>query len=201
MTVPGTTPYAWPYHGALRPERTALVICGAGATWSQRTALDDGVERSIAALRSAARTHGIPTVLVHHHTPPQRAHTVAVDHPCTPIEPGGDDHVVGAVGIDGFYGSGLDATLRALGVADLLMVGRTLETTVHSTTRRANDRGYECLTVVDACASTDPTCRAGAVSSIEMSGGIFGAVGTSTAVIGALDRAGTGATPTSEEIT
>lgn len=188
MTVADTTPYAWPFHGRLVPERTALVICGAGETWSRRTEFDPGAEAAVEALRRAGAVHGLAVVLVRHDPPPQRAPAPSVTTPSPVLDPDTREHVVPAVGIDGFYGSALDATLRSLGVTDLLMVGRTLETTVHGTTRRANDRGYECLTVVDACSSTEPRCRDGAISSIEMSGGIFGAVGTTAAVIDALEH-------------
>ncbi len=43
--------------------------------------------------------------------------------------------------------------------------------------RSANDRGYECLLVIDACVPHDPELVAASRSQIEMSGGIFGAVG------------------------
>ena len=71
----------------------------------------------------------------------------------------------------------------------LLLVGLGLETTVHSTMRSANDRGYECLLVVDACAPLDPDAVPNAVSMVEMSGGIFGAVGLTDPVLAALDAA------------
>ena len=95
-------------------------------------------------------------------------------------------HVVSAVGIDGFYGGPLDAVLRAGRRDQLLLVGLGLETTVHSTMRSANDRGYECLLVVDACAPLDPEVVPNAISMVEMSGGIFGAVGTTNNVLAAL---------------
>jgi nicotinamidase-related amidase len=59
---------------------------------------------------------------------------------------------------------------------------------VHSTLRSANDRGYECLTIADACLAADTETQRGAISSIEMSGGIFGAVGSTDAVIAALNQ-------------
>jgi hypothetical protein len=48
--------------------------------------------------------------------------------------------------------------------------------------------GFECLLVVDACVPHDTELVAPSVSMIEMSGGIFGAVGTSAAVVDALSR-------------
>ncbi len=55
--------------------------------------------------------------------------------------------------------------------------------------RSANDRGYECLLVVDACAPLDPDLVAPATSMVEMSGGIFGAIGTTDPVLAALGQA------------
>ena len=45
---------------------------------------------------------------------------------------------------------------------------------MHSTLRSANDRGFECLTVDDACADVEPDVHGNSMSSIMMSGGIFG---------------------------
>ena len=96
---------------------------------------------------------------------------------------------VTAAGIDAFFGGPLDAVLRSRGTDHLLLVGLGLESTVHSTMRSANDRGYECLLVVDACAPLDPAALPHAVSMVEMSGGIFGAVGLTEPVLAALDAA------------
>ena len=73
--------------------------------------------------------------------------------------------------------------LRSHAIERLILVGYGLETCIHSTMRSANDRGYECLLVVDACVPYDEALVASSISMIEMSGGIFGAVGTSAAVI------------------
>jgi len=96
------------------------------------------------------------------------------------------DRVIRAAGWSGFHGSELDAVLREARRDLLLLAGCCLELGVHSTMRAANDRGYECLLVADACASADPALTANALSTIEMSGGIFGAVGDAAAVAAAL---------------
>lgn len=94
-------------------------------------------------------------------------------------------HTFSAQGIDGFYGSGLEAHLRATGAVRLVLVGLGAETSIHSTMRSANDMGFECLYVADACQPYDAALAPHAVSMIEMSGGIFGAVGTADAVVAA----------------
>jgi nicotinamidase-related amidase len=95
-------------------------------------------------------------------------------------------HRVRSGGVDGFFASSLDTVLRTLGRDQLLLCGKWLETNVHSTMRSANDRGYECLLVLDACVAYDPDLTSAARSQIEMSGGIFGAVGETAAVLDAL---------------
>jgi nicotinamidase-related amidase len=103
------------------------------------------------------------------------------------VEP---DCVVDAFGVDGFTGSPLAEQLAGLDVDHLLLCGLGLEGPVHSTMRSANDRGLECLLVVDACASLDPSVADAAVRMIEMSGGIFGAVAPSSEVRRALTLTG-----------
>ena len=76
------------------------------------------------------------------------------------------------------------------GIDHLLVCGLGLEGPVHSTLRSANDRGLECLLVIDACAPVDGALADAAVRIIEMSGGIFGAVATSEAVLTALSTLG-----------
>jgi biuret amidohydrolase len=91
-----------------------------------------------------------------------------------------------AAGVDGFFGSRLDHLLRSLRRDRLLVVGGWLESNVHSTLRSANDRGYECLLVLDACTPYDAALVAASRSQVEMSGGIFGAVGETAHVLAAL---------------
>ncbi len=96
------------------------------------------------------------------------------------------DAVVDAFGVDGFSGSPLAECLAGLDVDHLLICGLGLEGPVHSTLRSANDRGLECLVVIDGCAPLDPTLGGPGVRIIEMSGGIFGAVAESSSVLAAL---------------
>lgn len=177
-TVAGTTPYAWPYDEAFEPVRTALVVVRG----------DDapGVPAAVARLADRLRAAG-GVVVSATTTPPRRA------APSAAAGAGADvltdiaaDHLVVAAGIDGFYGSPLDALLRRLGCDRLLLTGSWLETSVHSTLRSANDRGFECLLVLDGCLPFDPALLPAARSQIEMSGGIFGAVGLLDDVVTAL---------------
>lgn len=191
--VANTTPYAWPFDGRIDASITALVITGADDTSAARIPRDSTVATNLELLREELGAAGVLVVLVHHDISFAGAgHGQSLEplfpssRPLTRI----DDVVVTAAGHDGFYGSRLDAVLRRAGRSHLVVAGLGFETTVHSTLRRANDRGYECLAVADACACGDPALRAAAVSSIEMSGGIFGAVGRTSDVLTAF-RSGT----------
>jgi nicotinamidase-related amidase len=180
-----STPYPWPFTGAIDPAATALVICGSGPEWSGRTPLDPDREDNLARLRSLARRLPIPTVLVRHARPNDRRATSLPLAPSPVLDPDTEDLEVHAAGIDGFFGSSLASVLRRRGRTHLLVAGRGFETAVHSTLRRANDDGFECLTIHDACSPIDAALTAASISSIEMSGGIFGAVASTDAVIAA----------------
>jgi nicotinamidase-related amidase len=192
--VADTTPYAWPYDGLVEPARTALVVTGCDARWTAAVTDADSVVSTIDVLRRALTPLGVLTVLVGHAAPDTRR-GAPEGPPTRPLitvpTPVGDDVALVAAGIDGFYGSALDAALTRARRTHLLMAGFGFETTVHSTLRRANDRGYECLVVADACADVDPSLRRSSISSIEMSGGIFGAVGISDTVLHAFGAAPT----------
>lgn len=184
MIVSDSTPYAWPYDGRLVPARAALVVCGAAGEWARRTSQDRTVESNIEVLRHTATACGVLVVLVQQ--PPDPSPSEQAAQPSVGLIPEAAEQAIVAIGVDGFYGSPLDAVLHRHGRTHLLFAGRGFETTIHSTLRRANDRGYECLTVADACAPLDPRMRDASISTIEMSGGIFGAVASTASVIPAL---------------
>jgi len=181
-TIAHTTPYAWPWDGAYSPSRTALLVVTVPGV------PPPGAD--VEALARALRPAGGVVVLVT--TAPPRAARQAVGTAVeAAVETWGStdswvDHRVDSAGVDGFYGSPLDGLLRSLGRDQLLLTGAWLETGVHSTMRSANDRGYECLLVLDACTAYDPDLVAASRSQIEMSGGIFGAVGSTDDVLAAL---------------
>ena len=62
----------------------------------------------------------------------------------------------------------------------------TTEVCVHTTTREANDRGYECLVVADCVGSYFPEFQRVGLEMVKAQGGIFGWVADSRHVIDAL---------------
>ncbi|HVX20016.1 MAG TPA: isochorismatase family protein [Acidimicrobiales bacterium] len=177
-------PYRWPWHGALEPGRTALVV-HRHRRWRPGGVAPADPDRRLASLADALASAGGRVVVVTDVAAPGCGQaggdqvTTAADRPPGAVE-------VPVPGVDGFFGSALHSVLRRLGVTDLLVAGWGLEGPVHSTLRSANDRGYECLLVPDACTAVDPDLVAGACSTVTMSGGIFGAHAPTAAVLAVL---------------
>jgi nicotinamidase-related amidase len=100
-----------------------------------------------------------------------------------PIE---GEFVIDKPGKGAFYATELQDILVEAGITQLLMTGVTTEVCVHTTTREANDRGYECLVVSDCVGSYFPEFQRVGLEMIKAQGGIFGWVADTSAVIPAL---------------
>jgi nicotinamidase-related amidase len=194
LAVPTAQPYPWPYDGAVTAERTALVVIGMqvglAPLCSEAALAVDAIE----ALTTAARRWGAAVVATRHAaSPAQRRPGILPAYGSPEWELLADHHpdaVVDAFGIDGFSGSPLAECLAGLDVDHLLICGLGMEGPVHSTMRSANDRGLECLMVIDGCAPLDPSLVGAGARIVEMSGGIFGAVTGCDALLSALCAAG-----------
>jgi nicotinamidase-related amidase len=195
--VAETTPYPWPWNGELDPTATAVLVVGPERrgpelAGPEASAVEALATSTVVAATRAAGGAVIRVVTAPPRRPPGSAGRVGVPVPdaqADAADDGAADAVAHAAGLDGFFGSGLESLLRSRRIERLLLVGSGLETAIHSTMRTANDMGFECLLVVDACVPHDTELVAASVSMIEMSGGIFGAVGNSAALIEALHRA------------
>jgi len=176
VSVVQSRPYIWPYHGEIKPAQTALVI--------SVDPVDDIDETSpalarLVELRDRLSSAGVRVV-----------HLPGVG--CAPLlAPWVGELTVERPEFGGFTGTGLDLVLRGAGLTDLLITGFPFELGADCTMREANDLGYECLLVEDCCTGLSESTLIGAVSSVQMSGGIFGAVATSAEVLTALSGLGT----------
>jgi nicotinamidase-related amidase len=94
--------------------------------------------------------------------------------------------VIDKPGKGAFYATELQEVLAAAGITRLLITGVTTEVCVHTTTREANDRGYECLVVSDCVGSYFPIFQRIGLEMIKAQGGIFGWVADTSAVMPAL---------------
>lgn len=102
--------------------------------------------------------------------------------------------VIDKPGKGAFYATELSSILTHAGITQLLITGVTTEVCVHTTTREANDRGYECLVVSDCVGSYFPEFQRVGLEMIKAQGGIFGWVADTSAVIPAIQSLAT-ATP------
>jgi biuret amidohydrolase len=99
------------------------------------------------------------------------------------LEPAAGETVIDKPGFGAFYATDLEHILRTAGIRTLLLAGVTTDICVHSTLREAVDRGFECVTVGDACAAGDPAIHAAMLACIAGEGGILGTVATTSAVL------------------
>ncbi|GJD47311.1 Peroxyureidoacrylate/ureidoacrylate amidohydrolase RutB [Methylobacterium crusticola] len=105
------------------------------------------------------------------------------------LAPRPGEPVIDKPGKGAFYATGLGPLLSARGITTLMVCGVTTEVCVHTTVREANDRGYRCVVLADACASYIPEFHEAGLAMITAQGGIFGWVASSAAAVAAL-RAG-----------
>jgi nicotinamidase-related amidase len=102
------------------------------------------------------------------------------------LAPWDGEPVIDKPGKGAFYATDLEPMLRHRGIDTLFICGVTTEVCVHTTIREANDRGFRCVALADACASYFPEFHRVALEMIKAQGGIFGWVAETDALIDAL---------------
>ncbi|MBY0438840.1 MAG: cysteine hydrolase [Burkholderiales bacterium] len=90
------------------------------------------------------------------------------------VAPASGETVIVKPGKGAFHATPLDEMLRQQGITHLLFAGVTTEVCVQTTMREANDRGYDCLLVEDACASYFPAFHQATLEMVRAQGGIVG---------------------------
>jgi nicotinamidase-related amidase len=101
------------------------------------------------------------------------------------LEPLAAEPIIDKPGFGAFYATDLEHLLRRAEVRRLTIAGVTTDICVHSTLREAVDRGFECVTVTDACAAGDKRIHDAMLACIAGEGGILGEVATTGEVVAA----------------
>ncbi|MFD7668159.1 isochorismatase family protein [Streptomyces sp. NPDC059788] len=102
----------------------------------------------IAGLRETARAARVPIVTIQHRGDGLEAESEGW-RIVPELAPGADEVVVHKTAADGFLGTELDATLKALGVGEVVVTGFATEICVDTTARQALSRGYDLVLVAD----------------------------------------------------
>jgi nicotinamidase-related amidase len=89
---------------------------------------------------------------------------IGAERECTDVidelAPRAGEHQIEKYGYGAFHGTALDTTLRALGVASLLVTGTVTQICVEETARQAFHHGYRTTLVSDAVSSYAPDLHA-----------------------------------------
>ncbi len=105
------------------------------------------------------------------------------------LAPVAGEIVIDKPGKGAFHQTDLAQILQNRGIDTLIVCGVTTEVCVHTTIREANDRGYHCVALADACASYFPEFHRVGLEMIKAQGGIFGWVSDSAKFASALSAA------------
>jgi nicotinamidase-related amidase len=202
-------PYAWPFDGAWSSSDTALLLLG---FQKQAVALFDAEE---AVLRAAevlghCRQANLPIIFSRHgfdsqaSAIAQRRNRLAGDIPMRGSEAWqlvlsasdkDGDTIVDHCGDNAFYLTGLADMFRSRNIRNLLVAGIPTDGILHATMRSANDCGFECLAISDACRGTTAARHEAQLTITTFGNGLFGTVAPAERVIAALSANDKGLLP------
>jgi len=99
------------------------------------------------------------------------------------LRPGEGEVVIDKPMRSAFSWTDFDLILRNKGVKNLVIAGVTTDVCVLSTVKDAIERGYDVLLVEDACAAAEQSLQDSVIRSVQMEGGIAGAVGKAEDIV------------------
>jgi len=95
------------------------------------------------------------------------------------LQPLPGEPVIDKPGYGAFYQTDLELLLRNADIDTLVITGVTTNVCVQSTLREAIDRGFECITLADCCATSEMALHEATLAMIRDEGDIFGRIYTS----------------------
>ena len=186
-------PYPWPYDGRLELDRLALVLIGPQGILRK---LDPGQRVTRVCedlLRGARRTAAKPMMVRYGRAGGAQGGSLLIPETGTSdwefipeLAPMRGELVIDAPTLDVYHATALDLTLQRAGIKYLIFCGFRTETAVYATLATANDLGYDCLSVEDACAGVAPELHTAVSRMIQNMPGIYGVVSQASRVIEAL---------------
>jgi len=192
------SPYAWPFDGAWSAADTALLAIDL-QLWLMRALARQDVEEAATQLIEAARRAAVPVLFTARlgfddhrpidpalvdSRPPASGEARAI---LPALEPPSTFDVIERRGWSAFTGTALDQMLRARGVRNLIFCGATTDGAVHTTMREANDRGYECLLVENACCAQVAAHHEAILRITRFGNGLFGTTARVAAIVNVLE--------------
>ena len=102
------------------------------------------------------------------------------------VAPEAGEPIIDKPGKGSFYATDFELLLTKAGIENLAICGITTDVCVHTTMRDANDRGFECVLLHDACGATDHGNHTATLKMTQMQGGVFGAIADTDAFLAGL---------------
>ena len=152
------------------PEHTAVLAIDVqtGLFCTKLAPFDaEAVVARINAVTAKARQAGAPVIFIQHNGEPGGGEVVPGTeawklHPSLVVQPG--DLVIRKTTCDAFYGTSLEAELRARAITTLVLMGYATDFCVDTTLRIAVSKDYGIIVVADAHTTTDnPVLKADVV--------------------------------------
>ena len=104
------------------------------------------------------------------------------------LAPLAGEWVIDKPGKGAFYATALHDRLQQRGISHLIFMGVTTEVCVQTSMREANDRGYDCLLLVDCTESYFPQFKSSTLEMIHAQGAIVGWTAPSDLLLPKLTR-------------
>jgi nicotinamidase-related amidase len=195
-------PYRFPFDGAWSAQDTAFLALG--FQLAPVAALQaEGIVEVATRLANVCRDAGVAIFWIRRGVPLAASSLAArrIGHDPTAVEADSagwqfdpklavhrNDGTIDTTGDNAFLSTDLEDRLRAAGIRNLLIAGLPTDGLVHATMRAANDRGFECVAVSDACKGTSEPRHDSQLRITMFGNGLFGTVADCATVVDALRR-------------